>query len=472
MKTSIRLPELTFLLSLLLCGCQSLAPQVTEQVLPLQLPEQFAGASGTEIAEPANWLDSFADPTLSQLISEGLQGNFSLQSAAARIGVARARAKQAGVELFPDLGLEFDAARRRTQNNAVGSTSNSFGLNGSVRWEVDLWQRNSATEQAAASDAEASIADYRAAQLSLAASIARSWFRVTEAALQLKLSGQTLASYQQSLEVIEGQYRRGLTSALDLRLARSALHNAEASQAERLRLHSVEQRLLEQLLGRYPAASISGGRQLPLLTGPVPAGMPSSLLERRPDLRAASFRVAAAGLRTAVAKRNRLPIFQLTGAAGTASDQLYQLFDWDYLVWNLAASLTQSLFDGGSKTAAQELAASQFEQQLADYAEVALAAFREVEAALAAEATLKQQGEALRFAVGETDAAKLLAEQRYQQGLEGIVTLLETQRRAFSARSNILRVERLRLENRIDLHLALGGSLGETDQPKKMMESP
>lgn len=464
--------SLPFALLLLVGGCSLWPLPTVDDSLPLELPQEWQAAVPGENDGSVARLDSFADPVLQQLIAEGLQRNFSLQSISSRVAVAAAQAKAAGAELLPAAELDFSAARRRTQSSGKTAIGNSFSLNGSVSWEPDLWQRLSAGEQAAARDVSAAQADYRAAQLSLAAAIARNWFRLTEADLQLQLAQQTVASYRQSLQVVEEQYRRGLTSALDLRLARSALNNAQADEAERQQLLLSEKRQLELLLGRYPAAELSAARQLPQPTGPIPAGLPSTLLERRPDLQAESLRLQAAGLRSVAAERNRLPLFGLTGSAGTASDRLYRLLDWDYLVWSLAASLTQSLFDGGSKTAEQQLARAQFEQQLADYAEIALTAFGEVEAALSAEDTLKRQAQALQLAVVEAEAGRVLAEQRYRQGLEDIITLQETQRRAFGARSSLLRSERLRLENRIDLHLALGGSLATDVQPEQNTESP
>lgn len=440
--------------------------------LPLQLPDQWAGTTEAADSEPGSWLDSFPEPVLRQLIDEGVQKNFALQSAVARVGAARAQAQLAGAELLPAVDFGLSSSRRRTSANGQGLISNSFGLNATLRWEVDLWQRLDAASQAAVSEAEASAADYRAARLSLAAGIARSWFRLSEASLQLQLAEQTVASYQQTLEIVAEQYRGGLVSALDLRLARAEVNNAQASLEERLRLSDAEKRVLELLLGRYPGGRIAGADQLPQLSAQPPAGIPSSLLERRPDLQAANLRLQAAGLRSAAAERNRLPIFQLTTAAGTASDRLYRLLDWDYLVWSLAGSVAQSVFDGGSKEAQRQLARFQLEQQLADYAAVVQMALQDVEVALSAEIYLTRQLQALRLAVEEAQEAQLLAEQRYRQGLEGIIPLLETQRRAFAARSNELRINRACLENRIDLHLALGGSLSEERQLNVMEESP
>jgi len=461
---------LLLIVALLLCSCSSLQPAAVD--LPVQPPERWSALLGAEDSSEQVWGIDLTDPRLRQLITEGIGQNFSLQSAAARVRAARARANLVGADLLPTADLGFSAARRRTSNGGNGSIDNSFALNGSLRWEIDLWNRIGYTEQAAVSVAAATAAERDAAELSLAANIARNWFRLTEAELQLQLAVRTVASYQQSLQVIEEQYRSGLTSALDLRLARSSLSNAQAVMADRVRAVDFVQRTLELLLGRYPAARISGAGELPQLQKQLPAGLPSALLARRPDLRAAALRLQSAEQSSAAAQQNRLPIFQLTSSAGTASDELYRLLDWDYLVWSLAGSITQSVFDGGRRTAEQDIAVAQVDQQLADYADTIQIAFGEVEVALAAENNLQQQQQALQLSVEESLEAQTLAEQRYRQGLEGIITLLETQRRAVTAQIALLQTSRLRLENRIDLHLALGGPFTPYGQASEMMESP
>jgi NodT family efflux transporter outer membrane factor (OMF) lipoprotein len=455
-----------------LCGCWWHTPGARVESPQFKPPQHWSTIARDDGQEPLIWLEDLTDPRLEQLIVEGVGQNFSLKAAAARMAAASARARLVGSDRLPAADLEFSAARRRSVSGGSGSTGSSIGLNGAVRWEIDLWQRLSYAEQAALSEAAATTADYRAAELSLAANIARGWFRLTEAELQLQLAEHTEESFRQSLQIIEEQYRSGLTSALDLRLARSSLTNAQAARADRERLLDSEQRALELLLGRYPAGRITGATKLLSLREKVPAGLPSSLLDRRPDLRAAALRLQAAGQSSAAAQRNRLPVFQLTGAAGTAGDKLYQLLDWDYLVWSLAGSLTQSLFDGGRRAAEQDIAVAEVDRQLADYADVMLIALREVEVALAAENSLQQQEQALRLSVEESLEAQNLAEQRYRQGLEGIITLLETQRRAFTAQIAQLRTSRLRLENRVDLHLALGGSYTPRVQMPEMTESP
>ncbi|HEY5674155.1 MAG TPA: efflux transporter outer membrane subunit [Malonomonas sp.] len=459
-------------ITLLASGCapRTALPDPRNQ-LPAT-PDNWTATQPETAIEPDGWLDSFADLQLKALAAEALQGNFNLQLLAARIKAAQARAGIAGAELSPTADLQFSAARRRTNSGGSATIGNNFALQTALSWEVDLWNRLSYGKQATITEVSAAQADRQAAQLSLVASVARSWFRLNEAQQQQLLAGATEDSYRQSLQVIEQQYRSGLNSALDLRLARAALATAQSSSADRKRQLDQQRRELEILLGRYPAGDLKTAGQLPQLAMAVPAGLPSTLLQRRPDLQAAELRLNASGLRAAAADQNRLPIFKLTAAAGTASDRLYQLLDWDYLLWSLAGSVVQPLFDGGRRSAEQNLAESKVEELLAEYAGSALNAFREVEIALAAESYLQQQQSALQTSVNEALEAQALAEQRYRQGLEGIITLLETQRRAFSAQIALLATDRQRLENRINLHLALGGPFATSQATTTAKDSP
>lgn len=465
-------PILLLLFVVLASGCTPTPTSLTEKSGLPPVPSQWGTSPQHSPAPPTAWLDSMADPQLHELVTEALHQNYNLQRLAARITAAEARAQQAGAKRLPDAELAFTAGRRQTNNNGSASISNNFSLQTALSWEVDLWNRLGLSAQAAISEVSASRTDRYAAELSLAANIARSWFRLAESGLQLQLGRDTEASYIQSLQVIEEQYRSGLSGALDLRLARAALANAQSNRANRQQELDFQQRQLETLLGRYPAGKLTPAQDLPQITTSIPVGLPSGLLERRPDLKSAAQRLIAAEQLSGAAGRNLLPGFRLTAAGGTSSTQLRNLLDWDYLIWSLAGSLTQSLFDGGSRTAEQDLARSKVEEQLADYATTALNAFREVETALAAETHLQEQENALQTATREAQEAQVLAEQRYTQGLEGIITLLETQRRATATRVGLLNIRRLRLENRINLHLALGGPFASPSEPLTAKDTP
>ena len=189
----------------------------------------------------------------------------------------------------------------------------------------------------------------------------------------------------------------------------------------------------------------------------VPVGLPSELLARRPDIISAERRLAAAGRILKSEKRNRLPSFRLTGNGGTSTDTFSQLLNSKFLVWNLAANLTQPIFKAGELKAKVALAEARRNEAVAEYAQVALQTFLEVETALNTEEQLKNQEVALVTAASESEEAETIALDEYTKGLIDIVTLLDSQRRTFQSRSDLIQVRNQRLQNRIDLYLALGG---------------
>jgi outer membrane protein TolC len=199
---------------------------------------------------------------------------------------------------------------------------------------------------------------------------------------------------------------------------------------------------------------------LPQIVAPVPVGLPAELLARRPDLAAGERRLTAAELRIDEARRSLLPRISLTASGGRSSEALGDLLDGDYSVWNLVTNISQPLLQGGRLRAQVELASSHAEATRAEYAAVALRAFAEVEITLAREAALADQQIAMQAAVDEADAAERLADERYVRGLSDYIALLESQRRAFEARSQLLSIRRQRLDARIDLYVALGGGFG------------
>jgi outer membrane protein TolC len=216
-------------------------------------------------------------------------------------------------------------------------------------------------------------------------------------------------------------------------------------------------RQLELLLGRYPSARIKTGDELPTIKSAVPAGLPADLIARRPDLVAADRRLAAADRRLAQSRRALLPSISLTASTGRSSGELGDLLDGNFSVWNLIGNISQPLLQGGRLRAGVDLSQAGLDQALASYAQSALRAYAEVEQALAGEEFLTNQEKALKTATSEALAARTLAEERYAKGLSDLITLLDAQRRAFDAKSRLLSVQRMRLDGRIDLYLALGG---------------
>ncbi len=449
----------------ILGGCAS-GPdqQPLSDSIPVVAPEDWTAESVALPGEPRAWLADFDSPALTRLVDEALGGNFDLRAALARVDAARARADIAGADLWPQIQLNLDAERRRTVietgDGTTEVTDNRYRLEGAVTWEADVWGRIRNRSRAAAFDAFASEADYRAARLSLAAGVARSWFETIEAEQQLELARTVVRYFRESQEVTEGRYRRGIATALDVRLGRQNVASAESNLALRQRQRDAAARSLETLLGRYPAAGLEIPNELPRIVQEVPVGLPSDLLERRPDLIAARQRLSAAGERLLEANKNRLPSFRLTATGGYGSDELSRLLDYDALVWALIAGVAQPIFEGGRLSAERALAAADDREAWAQYAQAVLDAFREVESTLAAEAYLVDEEAALTRASEEAREAAFLALDEYRRGLTDIVTLLESQRRAVNSEISRLQVARLRLENRVNLYLALGGPFG------------
>lgn len=465
---------------LVLAGCAAPPPPppVDPPELPLEIPERWTAAETPVGAPPGEWWESFRDPRLKSLIAQALDENFSVQAAAARIQGALAQARIAGADLTPLVGGNLGARRQRQVfvgleipgfSGPLTSLSNTYSASLDVTWEIDLWGRIRSRRSAALAGAQAEAADYVGARLSLVAQTAQTYFAAVEAKRQLELARSTAASNRTTAERIRERYRRGLRPALDLKLTEANLASSEATL--HLREEQVEAviRQLQILLGEYPTGRLELADALPAVPRPVPAGLPSDLLTRRPDLLAAERRYAASVKRVDEAKAERFPRLSLTGSGGSTSEDLSDLVDRDFRVWSLGANLFRPLFEGGRIEAGVDLAESGVDVAFAVYADSVLRAFSEVESSLVAEQILAKREAALGRAVDESRAATELSQRRYTGGLIDIVTLLDAQRRLFVAESQLLTVRRARLDARVGLHLALGGGFeGKTiEEPSK-----
>ena len=407
------------------------------------------------------WIDHFEGGDLAGLVRKALLHNLDLKAAAGRLEAARATASISGADRWPQVtGSQDNSRRQRTGTSGfaiISRRSDSFSLSLSLSWELDIWGRLRDEHRAAIADWQAAQEDYRAARLSLAARTVQSWFDAVEARLQVRLAEDTVKSFEANLSTIEQRFRSGISRALDLRLTRANVAGARSSLEARKRQRDAAVRRLEVLLGRYPAYSLSVADKLPQIRHPVPAGLPSELLARRPDIAAAERRLAASGARVKVSKKSRLPSIRLTGGGGTSTDEFDQLLNMDFKVWNIASGIAQPILQGGRLLANVKRRQAQYETALADYGHTALIAFREVEGTLASELYLAGQEEALRIAAEESIGAADLAWDQYQRGLNDIMTVLESQRRSFDSQRQLLQISNERLQNRVDLYLALGG---------------
>ncbi len=462
-------------LTLVLAGCTASSLPFSNRLdANIRVPKGYV-TNGTEMGGPdADWTKSFNDKTLNKLIEESLKYNYDLAAARARIDQARANQfGKRGDRLLPQLDANANAGRQQQAfigfpfggpegggggGGSSSSLSNQFGVSLDIAWEVDLWGRKLQGENAAIARTEAAEFDRSALLVSLSAQTAKAWFTLIEANQQFLLAEQSVKSFRDSAETIRDQFLLADQSGAQLRLSMADVAEAQADFEQRKDDLKVAARELEILLGRYPGGEVKAAKDLPKMPKAPPAGMPAQLLHRRADLAAAERRVAANFSDVKEAKRALLPTVSLTGSAGSLSEEAAQLLMFpETAVWNIAASTTHSLINRGQTVAETRRRKGVREESIADYQKSALTAFKEVENALNAEKTLRDRAAALEKA----DALLLEAYQRsreeFRDGVGDVLTILAAQRQLLSTRSQLLTVRRLRLDNRVNLHLALGG---------------
>jgi NodT family efflux transporter outer membrane factor (OMF) lipoprotein len=472
----MKLSRLGLLVSLLLLltSCAT-APEKTK-VENLPTPAAWTAAPAETAGMLDHWWTSFGSTNLNAVVEEAMVNNHDLKQALARVDAALAQARIAGADRLPEVGFSADAGKRQQvfvglpipgKSGPLKSKSTAYTALLNVSWELDVWGRIRSGQSAAMADVQASEEDYRGAMESLAAQTVQAWLAVVAAQRQLQLAEATVASFTLTSEQVGARYRRGLRTALDYRLALNSAASARALLAQRRRELQTARRQLETLLGRYPANRTEVEKKLPELTAPVPAGLPSDLLEGRPDLVAGERRLAATLARVKEAKRSLLPRISLTASGGRSSSDLSDLLDSDFNMWTLGANLAQPLFQGGRLRANVKLSEARAREALEHYHSLVLRAFREVETALASETDLAARETAVAEAARQSREALRLAQERYFAGLIDFVTVTESQRNAYNAETELILVRQQRLANRVDLYLALGGGF-DTNAPVRM----
>ena len=450
--------RLGVLIAALAAGCALKAPperpEAVKGALPnLQVPERFAEPAEAAGAVGNAWLATFNDPQLDALVREVLAHNPDLRVAAARVEQAASIVKSAGATLYPQV-----SAMARGGGALSGDSSGLEGAGIFANWEIDLWGRVRAGRASAQDQYGSATLDNEYARQSLAALTAKSWFLATEARMQKAIAEEMAASSERQLGLAQDRLRVGRGDEYDVAVARANLATFRDSVVSLDLAYRQALRALEALAGRYPAAQLSVPAQLAALPGPIPVGMPSELLERRPDVVAAERRVAAAFYRVEEAKAARLPRISLTAAVTSISSDLFVLKDRDNPVWSAGASLTAPLFLGGQLQAQVEIRTAEQKQALAEYGRVGARAFGEVESALSIAFALQEREGILKELVAGNDRALELANVRFRVGAGDLRAVSQQSLALHAARTALLRVQAERLVQRVNLHLALGGT--------------
>lgn len=452
----------------LISGCATKAPPSQAEKLPVQAPATYNSDHDKASFWNDGWMQDIQDPLLPRIIAEALEQNYNLIIAEGRLQAAEATAVIQGSGRYPDLDLRTTGGRRLTSKEGQqfeirSNYSSTFRLDFRTNWELDIWGRVRDQANAGYADYQASIEDYRAARFSIAGQTARAWYSAVSSEIQLDVAIDNLVTFESNLEIVEENFKRGLSRALDLHLMRANVANAQSAYEGRLRIRDADLRVLEIILGRYPALEIEAAKELPQIKSSIPVGLPDELLNRRPDIRAAERRVAADSVGIEIAKKALLPGLNLNGLLGRTASQFKDLSNEDLETWNLGYNITLPIFNGSRLTASKRRVEAVYKQSLANYAQTVLNAFEEVETVLADEDSLFRDEEALKITVEEYEAAVDLAWEQYGRGLVDIITVLDSQRRLFNAIRSLIVVSSLRIQNRIGLYLALGGGFAEDD---------
>jgi len=452
------------LAALVLAGCATAPPPAAAPAT--ELPTAFREGNGLwTTAAPAEaqargeWWKAFADPALDQLVERAGRDNADVQVAAARLAQARALLRAADAERLPQVGLSAGATREARPTAGIPpSTVISAGAN--LAWEIDLFGRLAKASDAASLDARAREALLQNTRLLVQAQVAQSYFALRALDSERALVADTVAAYRGTLQLVERRFRAGDVAELEVARVRSEV---AATESEALALERQRTRLehaLAVLVGQ-PASAFrvepADWRAAPPL---VPAGVPSTVLARRPDVAAAQNTMGAALARVGVAKAAWFPSLSLTADGGFASSELSELFKRSAQSWGIGALLALPIFDGGRREAGIANAQGELDVALARYREQVLVAFKEVEDELAALRLLADQQQVQQQAVGAAARATTLSETRWRNGLVSQLELLDAQRSELRNRREALQVRSAQYQATLGLIRALGGGWG------------
>jgi NodT family efflux transporter outer membrane factor (OMF) lipoprotein len=461
----ISLAALVTPIALAVAGCALQSPPSPQDIQAqsmqnVRAPEKWAATGGVDGAVADAWLASYNDPQLDALVREALAYNADLRVAAGRIEQAAAYAKLAGATLYPAVDLLAHGGGKMG-----GDSSGVSGVGLFANWELDIWGRVRSQAAAGSAQYEAVWADAEYARQSIAAMVAKSWFLATEARMQRATADQIVRASEQSLGLARDRLRIGSGDEYDVVMAQASLDTYRDAARQLALAQQQAVRALETLVGRYPAAALDVPAAFSAKPPAVPVGLPSELLERRPDVIAAERRVAAAFNKVAEANAARLPKIALTASLSSISSDVFVLKDQDYPVLSLGANLAAPIFHGWALQANVEIRTAEQKIAIADYGRVASRAFSEVESALSAAFAADERERILGSAMASNARAVELAQTRLRVGSGDMRAVLQQNVALYAAQSSLVKVQAERLVQRVNLNLALGGSFDPRPAP-------
>ena len=453
------------LLVLLLAGCATSLPKIEPDKLP-QPPAAFKEGDGrwtqaapAEAQPRGEWWKAFADPVLDDLVERANRSNTSIQVAAARLAQARAFVRATDADRSPQIGVGASATRAQgiVGGTFVGPARNIFATGVDFSYEADLFGRLSHASDAATLDAQAQEGLLQSARLLVQSQVAQTYLALRALDDERSLVRSTVGAYRETLALTERRWRAGDVAELDVARAGTEVAATEsdalALDRQRAGLEHALAVLVGEIVSSFSLPVAEWSSALPV----IPAGVPSTLLTRRPDVSAAQQTMLAAQARVGVAKAAYFPRVALTGTAGYASTDLSDLFEWSSRAWLLGAVASLPVFDGGRRKAGVESATAQLEGEVVRYREQVLVAFKDVEDELSALRLLAEQAEAQGRAVQSSSRSTALSDVRYRSGYVSQLDLLDAQRSELRNRRQAVQVRSAQYQSTVALVRALGG---------------
>ncbi len=448
-------------IALLVSGCMVGPDYVRPDV---QTPPAWR-ISETDARDTANtaWWKQFGDAQLNALIDEALVANKDLLIASARIDEYAGRLGVTRADLFPQVGIGYGASRQK--NTLPGTTTkgtyNSYDMLISASWEIDFWGKLRRQDEAARAQLIASEEGRRVVVLTLVTGVAGAYINLRDLDRQLEIAIETARTREASYKLFQDRYAGGLISILELSQNKSQYDEAQASIPLIEQSIAQQENALSTLLGRNPGP-IARGKNIDDLAAPtIPEGLPSSLLERRPDLRAAEQQLIAANALIGAARAAYYPSISLTGLFGVASGNLSNLFTSGAKIWQYAGAINMPIFTAGKIGSQVEVAEAQQQQALFSYQKAIQTAFREVNDALIAQDRTRVQLEAQRQQVDSLRQYADTARLRYDNGYTSYIEVLDAERSLFQAQLQFTQTQQKRLQALVDLYKAMGGGWSE-----------
>jgi multidrug efflux system outer membrane protein len=428
-----------------------------------------AAAPRDAIAKGA-WWELFGDPLLNDLEAKADAANPDLRAAVARVAQARAIARISEADFYPTISLDPSVSRERfSPNRAVqpgspvkGYTFNNFSVPLDLSYEVDVWGRVRRSVEASAAAAEATVASYETVRLTMHADVASAYFALRAIDADRAVLLRTLDLRRESLRLAQARLRLGVGNDLDVSRAETELTTTEAESIGLEKRRAEVEHALAALTGRAPAELSIPNKPLDLQPPAIPAGLPSELLERRPDVAEAERRMAASNAEIGIATAAYYPALTLTATAGFESGELKNLFDWESRVWSLAAGLAAPLYQGGRVDADVARARARHEESVAQYRARLLAAFREVEDGLSSLRILADQAQAQARAVASSRKTADLTTSRYNAGLVSYFEVVDAERTVLLNEREATLIQGQRLVTSVFLIKALGGGWADS----------